>query len=90
MSLRRFQNCNTLIINHFRNYGVEDELEGMPMVESELPWYILSLCRQQKNNGLFRNGGMTHFFSFPIDSCRFAYGNVLQAASDAELVAPGR
>ena len=25
MSLRRFQNCNTLIINHFRNCGVEDE-----------------------------------------------------------------
>jgi len=27
VSLRRFQNCNTLIINHFRNCGVEDELE---------------------------------------------------------------
>ena len=27
MSLRRFQNCNTLIINHFRNCGVEDELD---------------------------------------------------------------
>jgi len=27
VSLRRFQNCNTLIINHFRNCGVEDELD---------------------------------------------------------------
>jgi hypothetical protein len=27
VSLRRFQNCNTLIINHFRNYGVEDEFD---------------------------------------------------------------
>ena len=27
MSLRHFQNCNTLRINHFRNFGVEDELE---------------------------------------------------------------
>jgi hypothetical protein len=32
MSLRRFQNCNTLIINHFRSYGVgfvsfDDEVE---------------------------------------------------------------
>src|ERR1035437_4772938 len=25
VSLRHFQNCNMLIINHFRNYGVEDE-----------------------------------------------------------------
>jgi len=27
VSLRHFQNCNTLRINHFRNFGVEDELE---------------------------------------------------------------
>jgi len=27
VSLRRFQNCNTLIMNHFRNRGVEDESE---------------------------------------------------------------
>jgi hypothetical protein len=27
VSLHHFQNCNTLIINYFRNYGVEDELE---------------------------------------------------------------
>src|ERR1019366_10596214 len=25
VSLHHFQNCNTLIMNHFRNYGVEDE-----------------------------------------------------------------
>jgi hypothetical protein len=24
VSLRHFQNCNTLIIHHFRKYGVED------------------------------------------------------------------
>jgi len=28
VSLRHFQNCNMLIINHFRNYGVEDEFDN--------------------------------------------------------------
>src|SRR5665647_537873 len=27
VSLRHFKNCNMLIINHFRNYGVEDEFD---------------------------------------------------------------
>ena len=36
MSLRNFKNCNILIINHFRNYGVEDELEAHFLVEDRL------------------------------------------------------
>jgi hypothetical protein len=29
VSLRHFQSCNVLIINHFLNYGVEDELKAL-------------------------------------------------------------
>src|ERR1035437_3262968 len=36
-SLRHFQNCNMLIINHFRNYGVEDE-PNSGLMYANTPW----------------------------------------------------
>ena len=63
MSLHHFQNCNMLIINHFRNYGVEDESkvnDGLPPGEGVFLacsfWMVSSLKaigRQDDARALF-------------------------------------
>src|ERR1035437_4771038 len=54
VSLHHFQNCNTLIMNHFRNYGVEDELE------KRLEEVMLQGTRQSR--------GAVRPFQSPIDA----------------------
>jgi hypothetical protein len=44
VSLRRFQNCNTLIINHFWNYG-----DGFASFDDEVEQYLCAAVLRPGN-----------------------------------------